>query len=60
MTRALLRLRSRTGMTICATDVTSELRRRVQAAACLQVQTDAAKLRDLIGQPLSAEEGAPS
>ena len=60
MPRALLRLKSRTGMTTCAIDGTFELRRRVQAAACLQGQTDAAKLRDLIGQPLSAEKGAPT
>jgi hypothetical protein len=60
MTRALLWQKSRTGMTTCAIDGTSELRRRVQAAACLQGQTDAANLRDLIGHPLSAEEGAPS
>ena len=60
MTRALPWQKSRTGMTTCAIGGTSELRRRVQAAACLHGQTDAAKLRDLIGQPLSAEEGAPS
>lgn len=60
MTCALIRLNSGIGMTTCAIDGTSELRRRVQAAACLQAQTDAAKLRDLIGQPLSAEKGAPS
>ena len=59
MTRALLRLKSRTGMTTCAIDGTSELRRRVQAAAFLQGQIGAAKPRDQIGAPLSAEEGAP-
>ena len=60
MTRALPWQKRRTGITTCAFDGTSELRRRVQAAACLQGQTDAAKLRDLIGQPLSADKGAPT
>jgi hypothetical protein len=60
MTRALLRLKSGIGVTTPAIDGTSELRGRLVAAARLQGPTDAAKLRDLIGQPLSAEEGAPS
>lgn len=60
MTRALLRLNSDIGVTTLAIDGTSELRGRVRAAACLKGLTGAAKPHDVIGHPLSAEEGAPS
>ncbi len=60
MTRAHLRLRSGITVPTLAIDGTSELRGRVLAAACLQCQIGAAKPRDQIGAPLSAEEGAPS
>jgi hypothetical protein len=60
MTRALLRLRSGIGVPPLAIDGTPEMRGRVRDAACLKGQTGAAKPRDQIGAPLSAEEGAPS
>jgi hypothetical protein len=59
MTRALLRLNSGIGVPTLAIDGMSQLRGRVRAAACLNGQTGAAKPRDQIGAPLSAEEGAP-
>ena len=59
MTRAHLRLRSGIAVPTLAIDGASELRGRVLAAACLQCQIGAAKPRDQIGAPLSAEEGAP-
>ena len=60
MTRALLGQKGGIGSTSLAVDIMSELRGRVRLAACQQGQTCAAMLRDLIGQPLSAEKGAPT
>lgn len=60
MTRALMSQKGGIGSTSLAVDIMSELRGRVRLAACQQGPTCAAMLRDLIGQPLSAEEGAPS
>jgi hypothetical protein len=59
MTLALLRLNSGIGVPTLAIDGTSDLRGRVRAAACQKGQTGAAKPRDQIGPPLSADEGAP-
>lgn len=60
MTHALLRLNSGIGVPTLAINRTSQLRGRVRAAACSECQIGAAKPRDQIGAPLSAEEGAPS